>query len=141
MGRPAFINSEAIKKVEHLELLDEQEQTLVKLRWGHTTGKPLTQEETARYMKLGREQVRRIEAKIVARIAEQLNDDSPRKGVFARVTMKQRQVSVNLTDIEFAAVDQFANKNGLTPTEVTRDAVLRTVLGRRKYRKHVKARK
>ena len=141
MGRPALINSEAIKKDEHLELLDEQEQTLVKLRWGHTTGKPLTQEETARHMKLGRETVRRIEAKVVARIAEHLDDDTTRKGIFARVTTQHKQVSVNLTDIEYAAVDRFAYKRRVTPTEVTRDAVLRTVLGRRKYRKHVKARR
>lgn len=139
MGRPAIINSNEIKKDEHLLLLDQDEQAIAKLRWGHTTGKPLTQEQTARYLNIGREQVRRTEAQIVARISEHLNDESLRKGVFARVTTRQRQISVNVTDVEYQAILRYAGATKSTPTEVTRKAVLRTVYGRRQYRKHIKS--
>lgn len=71
-GRPALINRADIKQVANLDVLDPVERNVVGLRWGVGTGKPLTQQETAKKLKTSVNVVKRLERVAAGKIIEHM---------------------------------------------------------------------
>lgn len=73
MGRRSTINDTDVKKEEHLVLLDDEERSVVEMRWGLVTGEKMTQREAAEELKINVEELRRKEMKAAEKIKHHLS--------------------------------------------------------------------
>lgn len=73
MGRRSTINDIDIQKQEHLVLLDDEERTVVEMRWGLVTGEKMTQREAAERLQIKLEELRRKEMRAAQKIKHHLD--------------------------------------------------------------------
>ena len=74
MGRKARINEHPYKDASHLPLLDAVEQTVVRYRWGLTTGSPLTVRQVAEKMGASVNTINRLEKSVLKKIEDHIGE-------------------------------------------------------------------
>ena len=72
MGRKAKIHEHPYNDESHLPILDSVEQTVVRYRWGMTTGSPLTVPEVAEKMGASPSTITRLEKSVLKKIEDHI---------------------------------------------------------------------